>query len=94
MSLYNLTYHLPLFFVMKHILLFFSQAIVTEADVPNPKSASVDIQVNVMDRNDNAPQFPPAGYQQTIPEGNGRRPVILVNNELFYYSKRHLDVAH
>ena len=50
----------------------------TEKGVQNIKSAEVEITVNVIDRNDNSPQFPPDGYTIQVKEGTGRREVIKV----------------
>ncbi len=57
---------------------FCCQAIATEAEEGSPRSSSVDIIVNILDRNDNGPEFPPAGYNVVIPEGEGRRDVVRV----------------
>jgi len=54
---------------------------VTEADVENPRSSTVEVTVNVLDRNDNSPVFPaaaPTEYSVVIPEGDGRTRVVQV----------------
>ena len=60
------------------LFLFTMQAIAVEQGVPSPKSASVEITVNVQDKNDNAPKFPASGYSATIKEGRSRRRVTKV----------------
>ena len=47
--------------------------------MPNPKSSSASVIVNVLDQNDNVPVFPPAGYAVTIKEGEGQRKVVKVS---------------
>ena len=57
--------------------------IVTEQDVPSPKSASADVTVTITDANDNDPEFPPAGYDVKVAEGGGRREIVKVCCLLF-----------
>lgn len=55
--------------------------VVTELDVPSPRSSSVDITINILDRNDNRPIFPvgaPEYYSVELKEGEGQRKVIKV----------------
>lgn len=49
--------------------------IVTEQDVPSPKSASADVTVTITDANDNDPEFPASGYDVSVAEGDGRREI-------------------
>ena len=61
------------------------RAIVTEVDVPAPKSSTVEITVSILDQNDNTPMFPPSGYTVTIKESEEttRRPVVKVSWTVF-----------
>ena len=47
------------------------------------KSAEASVTVNILDRNDNSPVFPPSGYTVQLAEGEGRRDVTTVS----YFSK-------
>lgn len=57
------------------------QVVVTEKDETNPRSASTEVTVRIMDTNDNSPQFPPQGYTADIMESEltARRPVLKVS---------------
>ena len=54
------------------------QAIVTEM-TEGAKSAEASVTVNILDRNDNSPVFPPSGYTVQLAEGEGRRDVTTVS---------------
>jgi hypothetical protein len=46
--------------------------------VPNPKSATTQIIVHILDVNDNSPVFPTSGYDITVKEGDTRREILKV----------------
>ena len=54
----------------------------SEKDDPAPKTSTTELTVKVLDVNDNAPSFPPAGYNVNLKEGSGRREVVKVIGDL------------